>query len=62
MPNARQDDIACAYQLVELLDIQHITCDIAPMVNAFTKTPGDRQDCFDEVSSQTFINVPLAYA
>ncbi len=59
MPNARQDDIACAYQLVELLGIQHITCDIAPMVNAFTKTlEGPTGLFFDEVSSQTFINMP----
>ncbi len=59
MPNARQDDIADAYQLVELLDIAHVTCDISPMAEAFTAAlQKPKGTFFDEISTQTRINMP----
>lgn len=59
MPNKRQDDIAFAYQLVTFLGINHVTCDISPMIEAFMQTLKTVEgQFFHETSNQTQINMP----
>ena len=53
MPNGKQHDINCAYQLCDFLDIKRFVIDIKDIVNSLTKSVKDI-----EISQQSKINLP----
>lgn len=57
MPNAHQDDIEYARELVKLLGIHSAEISIGPMTSAFY-TAIEGSGLFDEISRQTTLNLP----